>query len=56
MSWGQRPNYLPLALFGCKTLSLTLREERRLRVFENRVLRGIFGPKGRGNSGVEKDA
>jgi hypothetical protein len=27
------------------TLSLTLREERRLRVFENRVLRGIFGPK-----------
>jgi len=27
-------------------LSLALREERRLRVFENRVLRGIFGPKG----------
>jgi hypothetical protein len=33
-----------------------LREERRLRVFENRVLRRIFGPKGerRGNRGVEK--
>jgi hypothetical protein len=32
-------------LYGCETLSLTLREERRLRVFENRVLRRIFGPK-----------
>ena len=32
-------------LFGCETWSLTLREERRLRVFENRVLRRIFGPK-----------
>jgi hypothetical protein len=31
-------------LFGCETWSLTLREEHRLRVFENRVLRGIFGP------------
>jgi len=31
-------------LYGCKTWSLTLREERRLREFENRVLRGIFGP------------
>jgi len=31
-------------LCGCETWSLTLREERRLRVFENRVLRGIFGP------------
>jgi hypothetical protein len=30
-------------LFGCETWSLTLREEHRLRVFENRVLRGIFG-------------
>jgi hypothetical protein len=30
---------------GCETWSLTLREERRLRVFENRVLRRIFGPK-----------
>jgi hypothetical protein len=33
---------LPLVLYGCETWSLTLREERRLRVFENRVLRGIF--------------
>jgi hypothetical protein len=31
--------------YGCETLSLTLREEHRLRVFENRVLRTIFGPK-----------
>jgi hypothetical protein len=36
---------LPVVLYGCKTWSLTLREERRLSVFENRVLRGIFGPK-----------
>jgi hypothetical protein len=35
---------LPVALYGCKTWSLTLREENRLRVFENRVLRRIFGP------------
>jgi hypothetical protein len=33
-------------LYGCETWSLTLREEHRLRVFENRVLRRIFGPKG----------
>jgi hypothetical protein len=33
---------LPLVLYGCKTWSLTLREERRLRVFENRLLRRIF--------------
>jgi hypothetical protein len=32
-------------LYGCETWSLTLREERRLRVFENRVLRRILGPK-----------
>jgi len=32
-------------LYGCKTWSLTLREERRLGVFENGVLRGMFGPK-----------
>ena len=37
---------LPVVLYGCETLSLTLREERRLRVFENRVLRRVFGPKG----------
>jgi hypothetical protein len=35
---------LPLVLYGCETWSLTLREEHRLRVFENRVLRRIFGP------------
>jgi hypothetical protein len=36
---------LPVVLYGCETWSLTLREENRLRVFENRVLRRIFGPK-----------
>ena len=36
---------LPVVLFGCETWSLTLREERRLRVFENRVFRRVFGPK-----------
>jgi len=36
---------LPVVLYGCETWYLTLREERRLRVFENRVLRRIFGPK-----------
>jgi len=36
---------LPVVVYGCGTWSLTLREERRLRVFENRVLRRIFGPK-----------
>jgi hypothetical protein len=35
----------PVVLYGCETSSLTLREEHRLRVFENRVLRRIFGPK-----------
>jgi len=35
---------LPLVLYGCGTWSFTLREECRLRVFENRVLRRIFGP------------
>ena len=59
--WGTLPNFvpelwnlkikiyrtiiLPVVLYGCETWSLTLREERRLRVFENRVLRRIFGPK-----------
>jgi hypothetical protein len=37
---------LPLVLYGCGTSSLTLRKERGLRVFENRVLRRIFGPNG----------
>jgi len=36
---------MPVVLYGCKIWSLTLREEQRLRVFENRVLRDIFGPK-----------
>ena len=35
---------MPVVLYGCETWSLTLREERRLRVFENRVLRIVFGP------------
>jgi hypothetical protein len=34
-----------VVLYGCETWSLTLREEQKLRVFENRVLRKIFGPK-----------
>jgi hypothetical protein len=37
---------LPVVLYWCETWSLTLREEHRLRVFENRVLRRIYGPKG----------
>ena len=37
---------LPVVMYGCETWSLSLREERRLRVFENRVLRGIFGVRG----------
>jgi hypothetical protein len=36
---------LPVVLYGCETWSLTLREEHRLRVLEDRVLRRIFGPK-----------
>jgi len=36
---------LPVVLYGCKTWSLTLREKRRLRVFENSVLKRIFGPR-----------
>ena len=35
----------PVVLYGCETWSLTLREERKLRVFENKVLRRIFGPR-----------
>ena len=40
-----RTTVLPVVLYGCETWSLTLREERKLRVFENMVLRRIFGPK-----------
>jgi hypothetical protein len=36
---------LPVVLYGCETWSLTMRDERRPRVFENRVLWIIFGPK-----------
>jgi hypothetical protein len=36
---------LPVVLYECETWSLTLREEHRLKLFENRVLRRIFGPK-----------
>jgi len=36
---------LPVVLYCCETWLLTLEEERRLKVFENRVLRRIFGPK-----------
>jgi len=46
---------LPFVLYGCETWSLTLKEERWLRVFENKVLRRIFGPKrDEVNRGVEK--
>jgi hypothetical protein len=38
---------LPVVLYGCETWSLTLREEHRLRGSENRLLRRIFGPKGK---------
>ena len=42
---------LPVVLYGCETWSLTLREERRMRMFENRVLRRIFGSKRDGVTG-----
>ena len=42
---------LPVVLYGCETWSLTLREEHRLRMFEKRVLRGIFGPRRDGVTG-----
>jgi hypothetical protein len=40
-----------VVLYGCETWSLTLREEHKLRVFKNRVLRRIFGPKRAGVTG-----
>jgi hypothetical protein len=43
-----------VVLYGCETWSLTLREEHKLRMFENRVLGRIFGPKSDGR--VEKTA
>jgi hypothetical protein len=45
---------LPVVLYGCETWSLTLREESRLKVFENRVLRRVFGPKKDEVTGMEK--
>jgi hypothetical protein len=36
---------LPVVFYGCETWSLTLRKERRVRVFESRVLRRVFGPR-----------
>jgi uncharacterized membrane protein len=37
---------IPVVMYVCETWSLTVREEHRLRMFENRFLRRIFGPKG----------
>ena len=47
MGWDKiyRTIILPVVLYGCETWSLTLREECRLRVFESRVLRRVFGPR-----------
>jgi len=45
---------LPVVLYGCETWSLTLREECRLKVSENRVLRRIFRPKRDEVTGMEK--
>jgi hypothetical protein len=46
---------LPVVLYGCETWSLTVREEHKVRVFENKVLRRIFGPKrGRVTGGWRK--
>jgi hypothetical protein len=42
---------LPTVLYGCETWSLTLRKERRLRVFKKRMLRRLFGPKSDGVTG-----
>jgi hypothetical protein len=50
-----RTTILPVVLYGCETLSLTLREKHRLRVFQNTALRRIFGPKrDEVTGGVEK--
>ena len=45
---------LPVVLYECDTWSLTLRKERRLRVFENRMLRRIFGSRRVDVRGVER--
>ena len=41
-------------LYGCETWSLTIKKESRLRVFENRILRRIFGPKGDENGKLRR--
>jgi hypothetical protein len=46
---------LPVVLYGCETWSITLREERRLRLFENRVLRGIFATNEEGVTGTGEE-
>jgi hypothetical protein len=43
-----------IKVYGCEAWSLILREKRRLRVFENRVLRRVFGPKRDEVTGMEK--
>jgi hypothetical protein len=45
----------PVVLCGCETWSLTLRGERKLRVFENRLVRRIFGPEREGVTGNGED-
>jgi hypothetical protein len=45
---------LPVVLYGCETWSLTLREERRLKVFENRVMWRMFGSKTDGVTGERR--
>ena len=45
---------LPVVLYGCEAWSLTLKEERSLSVFENRILRRIFGPKGDENGELRR--
>jgi hypothetical protein len=47
---------LAVVLYGRGNWTLTLREERRLRVAENRVLRRVFGAEAQGNKGMEKTA
>jgi hypothetical protein len=58
VGWSATKKYrnvvLPLVLYGCEIWSLALKEERRLRVLENRVLRRIFGPKRDEVTGVER--
>jgi hypothetical protein len=51
-----RTAILYIFLYGFETWSLTLREERRLGLLENRVLRRVFGPKRDGVMGMEKTA